>query len=196
MSLSLCREMLGSGVRPKLTRAATFKPSAKPVAAGRCFRVLQCAPKPGSSESSPAEVPAVPTPAQQHAPLVASLSVAACTLLLAQPSLAATASPLLDVAVTDGELAHTAESILKPLFGLFTFLYVIRIPMTWYPELDGTKLPWALSYYPTEPILSFTRKVVPRVGGVDMTPIVWVGLISFINEILLGPQGLLILLQR
>jgi YggT family protein len=34
------------------------------------------------------------------------------------------------------------------------------------------------------------------VGGVDVTPIVWVGLISFLNEILLGPQGILMLIQR
>lgn len=39
-------------------------------------------------------------------------------------------------------------------------------------------------------------QVVPLVGGVDVTPIVWVGLISFFNEILLGPQGLLVLIER
>lgn len=33
-------------------------------------------------------------------------------------------------------------------------------------------------------------------GGVDVTPIVWVALISFLNEILLGPQGILMLIQR
>lgn len=35
-----------------------------------------------------------------------------------------------------------------------------------------------------------------QVGGVDVSPIVWVALLSFINEILLGPQGILNLLQR
>jgi len=36
---------------------------------------------------------------------------------------------------------------------------------------------------------------VPPVGGVDVSPIIWVGMISFLNEILLGKQGLLILLS-
>lgn len=40
------------------------------------------------------------------------------------------------------------------------------------------------------------RQVIPLLGGVDVTPIVWVGLLSFFSEILLGPQGLLILIQR
>jgi len=31
-------------------------------------------------------------------------------------------------------------------------------------------------------------QVIPLVGGVDVTPIVWVALISFFSEILLGPQ--------
>ena len=32
--------------------------------------------------------------------------------------------------------------------------------------------------------------------GVDVTPIVWFALLSFLNEILLGRQGLLILLSQ
>jgi YggT family protein len=32
--------------------------------------------------------------------------------------------------------------------------------------------------------------------GVDVSPIVWVALISFMNEILLGKQGLLVLLSQ
>jgi YggT family protein len=75
-------------------------------------------------------------------------------------------------------------------------LYIIRIPMTWYPSIDGTKFPWLVAYAPTEPVLKATRKVIPLVGGVDITPIVLVGLISFFNEILLGPQGILLLIQR
>ncbi len=35
---------------------------------------------------------------------------------------------------------------------------------------------------------------LPWRSGVDVSPIVWVALLSFMNEILLGKQGLLILL--
>jgi YggT family protein len=32
---------------------------------------------------------------------------------------------------------------------------------------------------------------VPPIGGVDISPIIWVGIISLLREILLGQQGLL-----
>ncbi|GIL85451.1 hypothetical protein Vretifemale_13964 [Volvox reticuliferus] len=100
-----------------------------------------------------------------------------------------------DSALQAVQTAKLASDVLRPLFNIFTLLYIIRVPMTWYPDIDGKKLPWLIAYAPTEPILSATRKVVPLVSGVDVSPIVWVGLISFLNEILLGPQGILTLIQ-
>jgi YggT family protein len=38
------------------------------------------------------------------------------------------------------------------------------------------------------------RKFVPPIGGVDISPIIWVGIISLLREILVGQQGLLKLL--
>ncbi len=63
-------------------------------------------------------------------------------------------------------------------------------------QIPGNKMPWAVAYKPTEPILGPTRNLIKPVGGVDISPIIWVALLSFINEILLGPQGILNLLQR
>ena len=41
-----------------------------------------------------------------------------------------------------------------------------------------------------------TRKVVPPFNGLDVSPIVWVALLSFVSEILTGPQGILSLIER
>jgi YggT family protein len=104
--------------------------------------------------------------------------------------------PLASIADLTPDQAKTVESVLRPVFTAFTLFYIVRIPMTWYPSIDGKQLPWSIVYIPTEPILNITRKIVPLVGGVDVTPIVWVALLSFFNEILLGPQGILMLIQR
>jgi YggT family protein len=77
------------------------------------------------------------------------------------------------------------------LLGVMTFLFIVRIVLTWYPQVEATKFPFSLAVLPTEPLLSPTRKLIPPIGGVDISPIVWVGLISLIREILLGQQGLL-----
>jgi YggT family protein len=33
--------------------------------------------------------------------------------------------------------------------------------------------------------------VIAPIGGVDVTPVIWVGLISLVRELLVGQQGLL-----
>jgi YggT family protein len=96
----------------------------------------------------------------------------------------------------DATTAGTVASFLAPFLTLSILLMICRIPLSWYPNLDVKKLPWSIAVAPTEPLLGPTRKAIPPVGGVDVAPIVWVAVLTFINEILLGPQGILNLLQR
>jgi YggT family protein len=96
----------------------------------------------------------------------------------------------------DPETAKAVAGALGPFFNIATIMFIVRIVMTWYPSVPYTKLPWVVAYVPTEPLLKPTRSLVPPVGGVDVSPIIWVGMISFMNEILLGKQGLLILLSN
>ena len=96
----------------------------------------------------------------------------------------------------DPETAKAVAGALGPFFNIATIMFIVRIVMTWYPSVPYTRLPWVVAYVPTEPLLKPTRSLVPPVGGVDVSPIIWVGMISFMNEILLGKQGLLILLSN
>ncbi|KAL8120469.1 hypothetical protein AgCh_017585 [Apium graveolens] len=96
----------------------------------------------------------------------------------------------------DPATAKLTITFLGPSLSAFAFLFIVRIVMSWYPKLPVGKFPYVLAYAPTEPILSLTRKVIPPLGGVDVTPVVWFGLVSFLNEILVGPQGLLVLLSQ
>lgn len=84
-----------------------------------------------------------------------------------------------------------ATWILSLFLGLAIFLFIFRIILTWYPQLDLNQLPFNLVAWPTEPFLVPLRKIVPPIGGVDITPIIWVGIFSLLREILLGQQGLL-----
>ena len=132
---------------------------------------------------------------------------ALCTLggcaMLFNPSeaFASTTQHILELAESnadalDPETAKTIAGFLGPLFAISEILFIVRIVMTWYPSVPITKLPWVVAYVPTEPLLKPTRTAIPPVGGVDVSPIVWVGVISFFNEILLGKQGLLVLLSN
>ena len=75
--------------------------------------------------------------------------------------------------------------------GLMTFLFIFRIVLTWYPQVNINQFPFNLIFLPTEPFLAPTRKIVRPLGGVDISPIIWVGIFSLLREMLLGQQGLL-----
>ena len=89
----------------------------------------------------------------------------------------------------------TALPLLHLILGLvlaaWTLLFLFRIVLTWYPQVDLNAGVMRLIGLPTEPLLAPTRRLIQPIGGVDVTPVVWVGLISLLRELLVGQQGLL-----
>ncbi len=81
--------------------------------------------------------------------------------------------------------------VLGLLLAALTLAFLLRIVLTWYPQVDLKQGAWPLIAWPTEPLLSLTRRVVAPIGGVDVTPVIWVGLLSLLRELLVGQQGLL-----
>ena len=85
--------------------------------------------------------------------------------------------------------------ILNFSLGIFlsylTIVFLIRLILTWYPKIDLSKGLWLLISVPSNSILNLTRKLIPPIGGVDVGPVIWIGIISFLREILVGQQGLI-----
>ena len=85
--------------------------------------------------------------------------------------------------------------ILDITLGIFlsflTIIFLIRLILSWYPNVNLSKGLWILISIPTNSILNLTRKFVPPIGGVDVGPVIWIGIISFLKEILVGQQGLI-----
>ena len=88
------------------------------------------------------------------------------------------------------------NEVLGPFFAVGTIFFLLRVVLSWFPAVKLTELPWNIVATPTEPVLKPTRSIVPPVAGVDISPIIWVSIFSFLNEILIGPQGLLTILQK
>ena len=72
-----------------------------------------------------------------------------------------------------------------------TIVFLIRLILTWYPKIDLSKGLWLFIAIPSNFILNVTRKLIPPIGGVDVGPVIWIGIISFLREILVGQQGLI-----
>jgi YggT family protein len=89
------------------------------------------------------------------------------------------------------QVLPTVHLLLGLLLAAWTLAFLLRIVLTWYPQVDLQQGAWPLIAWPTEPVLALTRRVVAPIGGVDVTPVIWVGLISLVRELLVGQQGLL-----
>jgi YggT family protein len=85
-------------------------------------------------------------------------------------------------------LAHLLLGLSLATWGL---LFLARIILTWYPQIDLSRGGLRVLGAATEPLLAATRRLVPPIGGVDVTPVIWVGLVSLARELLVGQQGLL-----
>ena len=102
----------------------------------------------------------------------------------------ATLSSTLTLAETQAWVKPTA-AFLDPFFNFYSFAMLARVVLSWYPETKVTEMPWLLLVFPTQPLLRAVKGIIPPAFGVDITPIAWLALFSFIHEILLGQQGLL-----
>ncbi|EDY39546.1 yggt family membrane protein [Cyanobium sp. PCC 7001] len=89
-----------------------------------------------------------------------------------------------------------AHLLLGLALALWTLLFLFRIVLTWYPQVDLSQGAMRLIGVPTEPLLAPTRRLIPPIGGVDVTPVIWVGLISLVRELLVGQQGLVTQVMR
>ena len=79
---------------------------------------------------------------------------------------------------------------------LLTLAFLLRLIMSWYPKIDTSKGLWIIVLLPTSSILKLTKKIVPPIGGVDVTPVIWIGIISLMREILVGQQGIIKLILK
>ena len=83
------------------------------------------------------------------------------------------------------------DLLLGIILSFLTLVFLLRLIMTWYPKINGENGFWIIVTLPTNQILNITKKIIPPIGGVDVSPVVWIGIISFIREILVGQQGLI-----
>jgi len=81
-------------------------------------------------------------------------------------------------------------TVLGPTLSVLSFFMLCRVVISWYPTTKVNDFPFFVAVWPTEPLLKLTRDIVPPAFGVDISPIVWLGVFTFMNEILLGQQGL------
>ncbi|CEM37059.1 unnamed protein product [Vitrella brassicaformis CCMP3155] len=131
--------------------------------------------------------------------ILPALAVSGAALWLC-PAVADAASSLAD---SSSVLLSAVPAWLRPtkvaldVFLLaFTLLFFFRLVMSWYPSLKLKELPWIAVIVATEPVLKPTRELVPPAFGVDISPVVWLGITSLARELLISSTGLLTMIEN
>ena len=64
--------------------------------------------------------------------------------------------------------------ILCSLVQIFIYMIIVRVVLSWFPSTRGGVIA-QISYFVgrfTEPVLDWTRRVMPRTGALDLSPLV------------------------
>jgi len=57
---------------------------------------------------------------------------------------------------------------------IFIYMIIVRVVLSWFPSTSGGVIA-QISYFVgrfTEPVLDWTRRVMPRTGALDLSPLV------------------------
>lgn len=72
------------------------------------------------------------------------------------------------------------------IFELVKLLLIVRIALSWFPNLDWWKQPFKFLYEVTEPILRIFRNLIPPISGIDFSPIVAFLALQILQGVIVG----------
>jgi YggT family protein len=65
---------------------------------------------------------------------------------------------------------------------IYSVLLLVRILLSWFPNIDWYRNPWAIISQLTDPYLNIFRSFIPPLGGIDFSPILAIFLLQFLMQ--------------
>ncbi len=75
--------------------------------------------------------------------------------------------------------------LLARVLQIYTFVLLVRILITWIPNLDPYHPIVQLLFQVTEPVLEPARKLIPPIGMIDISPIVVFIVLGILQDLLM-----------
>ena len=72
------------------------------------------------------------------------------------------------------------------LFQLFQLILIVRILLTWFPNINWWNQPFKFLRDVTDPVLEPFRKIIPPIGGIDLSPMVLFFVLGILEKVVLG----------
>lgn len=83
-------------------------------------------------------------------------------------------------------IAESLANVLNNFIQIYFVLLVVRILLSWFPNINWFSNPWAILSQLTDPYLNVFRSVIPPLGGIDFSPILAFLLLQVLGPILVG----------
>lgn len=77
-------------------------------------------------------------------------------------------------------LLNTLSSTLD----LYVFIIIARVLLTWFPNVDWYRQPFAFVSQITDPYLNLFRSFIPPLGGIDLSPIIAIFLLQAVASVI------------
>lgn len=79
-------------------------------------------------------------------------------------------------------LATTLASFIT----IYMYLTIIRVLLTWFPNIDFYKQPFSTLSQLTDPYLNLFRSIIPPLGGIDISPMLAIFLLQIASGLVSG----------
>ena len=76
--------------------------------------------------------------------------------------------------------------VVSNFFQLLQLILIVRILLTWFPNIDWWKQPYKFIREVTDPLLEPFRRIIPPIGGLDLSPIVLFFVLGIVENIVLN----------
>ncbi|MBD0337080.1 MAG: YggT family protein [Cyanobacteria bacterium Co-bin13] len=82
----------------------------------------------------------------------------------------------------DSSLVAMLANAVATFLQIYTVLLIIRILLSWFPNVDWLSPPFNILSQLTDPYLNVFRSIIPPLGGIDLSPILAFLLLQFISQ--------------
>jgi YggT family protein len=73
---------------------------------------------------------------------------------------------------------------------IYSTLLIIRVLLSWFPNINWYNQPFAALSQITDPYLNIFRNIIPPLGGIDFSPILAFLLLNIVSSLLYSLRGL------
>ena len=81
---------------------------------------------------------------------------------------------------------YLLTNVLATFVTIYTYVLIVRILLTWFPNISWYDQPFSALSQLTDPYLNLFRSIIPPIGGIDISSILAILLLQVVGGLLGG----------